>query len=111
MLCYYASWESRLDDVQSEDSFTEPYVLAGVIYDISVKAVAKPFTKFEQVLSYFETFERKVFKDYGAIDYEDSYLRFKGQLEKTNLFDIKDSQDVMEMIVKPCLDSYRKLPG
>ena len=94
-------------DGDNGENFKEPYVLAGVLYDM----VTKPnsFIKFEQVLAHFESCERKVFGSCQAMVYEDSYIRVKGQLEKVNLFDIKDSQDVIDMIVEPCLDSFRRL--
>lgn len=96
-----------LDD--DDESFSEPYVLAGVMYDITTKP--KSFTKFEQVLSHFESCERKVFKTPEKIDYEDSYLRLLGQLNKVNLFDIRDGEAVKEMIVDPALNLFRAHPG
>ncbi len=43
------------------------------------------------------------------LNYEDPMIRLKGKFVKNNLFDMQDSNSLVEKIVNPTLDLYRNL--
>jgi hypothetical protein len=86
----------------------EPAVYFGVLYNIQKKPEAKMITKFERVMGILEYNDYKVFKDVGKINYENIYIKVQGELMKKNLFDINDSNAIVEKIIKPSLELYRK---
>jgi len=86
----------------------EPTVYSGVLYNIQRKPEAKKITKFEQLMPILESNDYKVFKDDGKINYENLYIEIKGELIKNNLFDINDSETIVNKIIKPSLELYRK---
>ena len=59
-------------------------------------------------MGHFEYNDVKIFKDVAKIDYEDAYINIKGELIKNNLFEINDSETILEKIIKPSLALYRK---
>jgi hypothetical protein len=88
----------------------EPCVYSGVLYDIHKKpAAAKWFKKFEHVMSHIEYNRHKVFKNPEIIEYEDAYIKLSGKFVRTNLFDINNSETIMEKIIKPSLQLYRSI--
>ena len=50
----------------------------------------------------------KIFKNVEKINYEDAYIKLEGELLKNNLFAINDSESILEKIVKPSLELFRK---
>jgi len=86
----------------------EPTVYSGVLYNIEKKPEAKWITKFEHIMSILEYNENKVFKDIKKINYENIYIKIKGELIKNSLFEINDSETIVKKIIKPSLKLFRK---
>ncbi len=89
-------------------NINEPAVYSGVLHRIEKMPHAK-WTKFESVMSHLEGKDDKIFIDPNKIDYEDSYLRIKGDLIVNNLFDINNSNDIRKLIIEPSLKLYRDI--
>jgi hypothetical protein len=85
----------------------EPEIQFGILHNISKKPNAKWIKKFEHIMSHMEWNNDKIFKKPSAIDFEDGYIHIEGQLHKTHLFDIKDSEAIKQKIINPCLKLYR----
>ena len=94
--------------VLNDKNIKEPAVYFGVLYNIQKKPEAKWITKFERVMGILEYNDYKVFKDVGKINYENIYIKVQGELIKNNLFDINDSNAIVEKIIKPSLKLFRK---
>jgi len=95
--------------ILSDKNFNEPIVYSGVLHKIHQKKPgAKWPKKFEHVMGLVEYRDNKIFKNAGHINYEDAYIELQGELVKNNLFEINDSETVLERIVKPSLELYRK---
>ena len=86
----------------------EPTVYSGALYNIEMKLENKFISKFEHVMTNLEYNENKVFKDIKKINYENIYIKTKGELIKNNLFEITDSETIVKKIIKPSLELYRK---
>ncbi|MBW8042231.1 MAG: hypothetical protein FVQ85_19835 [Planctomycetes bacterium] len=93
----------------SDKSITEPAVYTGVLYNIEKKPQAKWIKKYENVMgNIIEYNDSKIFQNIEKINYEDAYVTFQGKLIKTNLFEINNSETILERIIKPSLELYRK---
>jgi hypothetical protein len=86
----------------------EPTVYSGVLYNIEKKVEISWIKKFEHIMTNLEYNENKVFKDIKKINYENIYIKIKGELIKNSLFKITDSESIVEKIIKPSLELYRK---
>lgn len=49
----------------------------------------------------------KIWNNLPDIDYEDNWVKFKGKIISNNLYDIKDSNDISEKLIKPTLKIFR----
>jgi len=94
--------------VLNDKNIKEPAVYFGVLYNIEKKSKTKWFSKFEQAMSNLEYNDYKVFKDIKKIDYENIYIKVQGELIKNSLFEITNSETIVEKIIKPSLELYRK---
>jgi hypothetical protein len=94
--------------VLEDRTVQEPVILSGLLHQIEKKDKAKWIKKFEQFMGHFEYNDSKIFKNLEKIDYEDPYIKVHGKLLKTNLYDIKNSEDIIEKIITPTLEIYRK---
>jgi len=92
----------------NDRSVNEPTLYSGVLYNIDKKPKANWIGKFENMMGHFEYNDEKIFKDVAKIDYEDAYIKIKGELIKNNLFEINDSETILEKIIKPSLELYRR---
>jgi len=92
----------------NDKSVNEPTLYSGVLYNIHNKQKANWIVKFENMMGHFEYNDVKIFKDVAKIDYEDAYIKIEGELIKNNLFEINDSETILEKIIKPSLELYRK---
>lgn len=93
----------------SDKSITEPTVYLGILYNIRKKPQAKWIKKFENIMgNIIEYNDSKIFQNIEKINYEDAYVTFQGKLIKTNLFEINDSETILERIIKPSLELYSK---
>jgi hypothetical protein len=90
-----------------DDRDRPPMVYSGVLYGLKNKT--RDWQKLENFLGHFEYVSQKAFKDPRKIDYEDGYVKMKGELHGHKLFSINTSDDVMKKIVGPALDIYRKV--
>jgi len=86
----------------------QPKVYSGVLYNIQRKPEAKKITKFEQLMPILESNDYKVFKDDGKINYDNVYIKIKGELIRNNLFEINNSETIVKKIIGPSLELYRK---
>jgi hypothetical protein len=91
--------------VLNDESEKEPKILIGSIYDIHSK---KGWEKFEQLMGHIEYYEHKIFKNPSSVNYDDTYISFKGEFIKRDLFDITDSSLINSKIIQPGLNIYRK---
>ncbi|TAL75082.1 MAG: hypothetical protein EPN88_03390 [Bacteroidetes bacterium] len=91
--------------VLNDESEKEPKILIGSIYDIHSK---KGWEKFEQFMGHIEYYEHKIFKNPSSVNYNDTYISFKGEFIKRDLFDITDSSLINSKIIQPGLNIYRK---
>jgi len=95
--------------VLSDKTINEPVVYSGVLYNIQKRNPPKWIKTFENVMgNIIEYNDDKIFKNPEQIDYEDSYIKLQGKLVKNNLFEINDSETILERIIKPSLELYRK---
>ena len=62
----------------------------------------------KRIMTHLEYTKDKTFKDVKKIDYEDVYIKMKGELISNKLYDINDSETIMKKIINPSLDLYRK---
>lgn len=92
----------------NDTKINEPEVYTGVLYGIEKKLQGKWIKKFENVMGHIEYNGDKIFKKIGKIKYEDAYVKFQGELIKRNLYEIKDSENIVKKIIKPSLELYRK---
>ncbi len=83
-----------------------PSIYSGVIYDIWKKESDKVH-KFEYLMTPIQQKDEKIFINPENLNYEDPLLRLKGKFVKNNLFDMQDSNALVEKIVNPTLDLYR----
>ena len=91
-----------------DKNIKEPTVYSGVLYDIEKKSETEWPSKFEQVMTNLEYNDNKVFKDIQKINYENIYIKIQGELIKNYLFDINDSNAIVEKIINPSLKLFRK---
>ena len=92
----------------NDRSVNEPTLYSGVLYNIHNKQKANWIVKFENMMGHFEYNDVKIFKDVAKIDYEDAYIKIEGELIKNNLFEINDSETILEKIINPSLALYRR---
>jgi hypothetical protein len=85
-----------------------PTIFSGVLYDIWKKRSDK-INKFEYLMGPIQYKDDRIFANGKTVAYEDTSLRLKGTFLKNDLFDMTDSQALVDKIVKPTLDLYRKL--
>ena len=91
-----------------DKNIKEPTVYSGVLYDIEKKSETEFPSKFEQVMTNIEYNDNKVFKDIQKINYENIYIKVQGELLKNSLFEITDSNAIVEKIINPSLKLFRK---
>jgi len=94
--------------VLQDRSANEPTVFSGVLYNIKNKRKDKWPEKFDHCMGHFEYIADKLFQHPSKIDYDDAYVSLNGKLLQMNLYDINNSEDIREQIVKPSLDLFRK---
>lgn len=86
-----------------------PAIHSGVLHSIEIKTQGLRFIrKFERIMAHLEYNKDKVFRDGKQVNYEDAYIKIKGELIKNKLFDINNSKAIVNKIVKPSLELYRK---
>lgn len=91
------------------ENIREPMIYSGVLYGINRKSDSpEKYKKFEQFMGYMESNDSKIFRDIKRIDYEDRNIKVKGELIQNKLFEIKDSDTVVNKIINPTLELYRK---
>jgi len=94
--------------VLDDDDLNEPAIYYGVLFGFDKNEILnKRFSKVEQIISLIEYRENTVFKNISKISYEDSYVKFEGNLKKRSLFDLNNSKDVNKFIVEPSLKMFR----
>ena len=65
-------------------------------------------SKFEHCMGHFEYNDERLLKTPESIEYDDTYLTFKGKLIKVPLFEINSSDSIREKIVLPSLELFRQ---
>jgi len=94
--------------VLDDKNIDEPAVYSGVFYNFHIKPGCKWIVKFENIAGHLEYNDTKIFKHERKVDFENAYIKFQGELIKSNLFDINDSETILNKIIKPTLALYRK---
>ena len=84
----------------------QPLIYSGVFHCIEPKVQWK---KFEQAMGHFSWNDEKVFSDPLKIDYEDSYIKVKGEFTKNELFAINNSETIFRKVLEPSLRLSRRL--
>lgn len=83
-----------------------PAVYSGIFH--SIKAKAKWIKKFENAMGLFAYNDEKLFRNPKEVDYEDAHVKVQGEFLKNNLYDINDSEAILNRIIEPSLKLYRK---
>ncbi len=83
----------------------QPKIYSGILTDLEGKRPS--MDKFEKFMGHIEYNEKKIFSDINNIDYEDVNISMKGSLKEHNLFDINDSEAIMDKIINPLVRGYR----
>ena len=83
-----------------------PAVYSGILH--SIKAKAKWIKKFENAMGHLAYNDEKIFKNFKQMDYEDTNVKVKGEFLKSDLYEINDSEAILNMIIEPSLKLYRK---
>lgn len=91
-----------------DKTIKNPTVYSGVLHNIERKNDTSSPKKFEKIMGHIEYRDDKVFKDIKKINYEDIYIKIKGELIKNSLFEITDSETIVKKIIEPSLELYRK---
>lgn len=86
----------------------EPTVFSGVLYNIKNKRKDRWPEKFDHCMGLFEYVADKLFQNPSRIDYDDVYVSLNGELFQVNLYDINNSENIREQIVKPSLELFRQ---
>ena len=95
--------------ILNDTTLSEPTIYSGVLYDIQKQPAAKKLLKFEQAMQHIQYNDEKIFKsDLGHFEYEDAYIRLKGELVKNSLFEIDSGETIRDLIVVPSLKLYEK---
>ena len=94
--------------VLNDKNVKEPTVYSGVLYNIEKKTETSWIKKFEHIMTNLEYNENKIFANIKKIDYENIYIKIKGELIKNILYEINDSETIVKKIIKPSLELYRK---
>ena len=94
--------------VLNDKDLAYPAVYSGVLYNIQQKQRAERIKKFENMMGQFQNKDPKVFMNFKKIDYEDPLIKCQGELVRTNLFKISDSESILNKIIRPSLNLYRK---
>jgi hypothetical protein len=94
--------------VLNDKDLAYPAVYSGVLYNIQQKQRAKRIKKFENMMVHFQYKDPKAFVNFKKINYEDSIIKCQGELVRTNLFKIDNSENILNKIIKPSLNLYRK---
>ena len=95
--------------VLSDPGQEAPTIQSGVLYDIWQKQSDKT-NKFEYMMKPIQQKDDRIFANGETISYEDPSLRLKGRFLRNNLFEMTNSQALVDKIVNPTLDLYRNLP-
>lgn len=88
-----------------DKEISQPTLHAGVLYEFE----KSKFNKFEKLMGHLEYAEAKVFNMGDKINYEDSYIAFKGDMFRVNLYDIHSSEEIVGKVINPALEIYRRL--
>jgi hypothetical protein len=94
--------------VLNDSKVVEPNIYSGVIFDIWRKESEK-VNKFEHLMGHIQYKDEKIFMDTENINYEDPAIKIKGHFIKNNLFDMHNSQALVDKIINPTLDLYRSV--
>lgn len=95
--------------VLNDNKLNEPAIYSGALFDMAIKQPGKWIKKFENAMGHLEYNDEKMFKVPEQIDYEDAYIKLRGEFIKNHLFDINDSQTIVKKIIKPSLELYRSI--
>jgi len=96
--------------ILNEKELDEPYLYSGILYEIIKKNPPNKWPqKFENIMGHIEYNEAKIFKKSEVIRYEDPYVKFRGKLFRAKLFDINNSDDILEKILNPTLKLFREI--
>jgi hypothetical protein len=94
--------------VLNDKDINEPYIYLTIFHNIQKKPQATSWKKFENIMGHFEYHADKIFKDEKKIDYEDTYLKIQGEIIKKKLFQINNSETIVNQLIKPLIELYRK---
>lgn len=92
--------------VLNDKESNPPAIYSGIFH--SIKAKAKWIKKFENSMGHLAYNDEKIFKNFKQVDYEDAQIKVKGEFLKNDLYDINDSEAILNRIIEPSLKLYRK---
>lgn len=94
--------------VLHDKNIIEPKIYIGVLKGLTSKTEEKKWPdKVEHIMGHIEYNENKILKDISNINYEDKNLTLKGKLIEINLFDITNSDDIADKLIKPAMKIFR----
>jgi len=92
-----------------DGNIKEPIIQIGRLHNFEIKDKGqKYFKKFENSMTHIEWNDLKFFSNPENINYEDVYFKCKGEFIDINLYDINKSEEVLDKILKPALEIFRK---
>ncbi|MEE4600620.1 MAG: hypothetical protein V2J65_05025 [Desulfobacteraceae bacterium] len=94
--------------VLNDSKAAVPVIYSGIIWDMWKKQSDK-INKFEYLMQPIQQKDDRIFANGETVSYEDPSLRLKGRFLRNNLFEMTNSQALVDKIVNPTLDLYRNL--
>lgn len=85
----------------------EPRLIYCVFHDIEKKK--ENINKFENLISYFESNDLKIFNSTSEISFENPNFKIKGKFKEVSLLDINTSEELVRLVIKPALKIYSEI--
>ncbi len=87
----------------------EPTIYSGVLYDIERLAGSPDgYKKFENIIGHIEKNWNNFFTNIKKNGYNHKHIKVKGKFIENKLFDINNSEEINDKIIKPLLELYKK---
>jgi hypothetical protein len=83
-----------------------PTIFSGILYGIW-KRPSDKINKFEYLMGPIQQKDDRIFANGNMVSYEDPSIRLKGRFLKNDLFEMTNSQALVDKIVNPTLNLYR----
>jgi len=85
-------------------------VILATLYDMENKS--STWKKFEHSINHIIQHQVEFFNNLeksGRTDYEDNHIKFKSKYTVLDLFDLNNTEDIQQKLLKPALQQYRSI--